>query len=592
MNKRIENLVKRVEKNNGKSVTLRRDVLVKMAQEQLFDYMDSYSYDDMFGVSEGKGIKGDFTESCEDVRRSSVGFCSVRIVDNKLKFYCHIHSNSSFNLYIELNKDKKESEEIKILEDVKVELNNDKNGVEIYFSNKPSEEVRNNLKSHGFRWSKYNKCWYAKQSEDTLNFANSLLPKEDDKINDLSKNTEAATEEVKQDPQIEKWNNKLNTRDAVIKQLNALKRYVIKRKKDTSLLNCVPVNGYIISKLLQLQGQQVQYNKADFKKCYYIVSDSTPEAVKIAFKDSNNNLQYYVLYTDKITISSPQNDSLDMNLQLLSRKNDHIDTLESNLYTFTDDVERLNSDILEYNKQVECMSKIKGTAALELYKIENKCNLEKRIEKVINENKIYNIKPIQIINIENDSIKKSYFDSKRNTYDDLLKSKDNNNSYHKSLSTYTVNKIFKFTNEDYDIITNNLMCHMNFLEGFGGSAILENGNYLNHLSILITNQNGKKGILIDPQDYPYARYVGVIDIETLKEYLKLSTNETQYNKNTAVSCKEVLKETEDYILFKKGNIYVLRYFDECIYHEKYDRNKKITQSRITKHYDNIKHLLE
>ncbi|CEQ01695.1 Uncharacterised protein [[Clostridium] sordellii] len=565
MNKRIENLVKRVEKNNGKSVTLRRDVLVKMAQEQLFDYMDSYSYDDMFGVSESKGLKGDFTESCEDVRKSSVGFCSVRIVDNKLKFYCHIHSNSSFNLYIELNEDQKESKEIEILEDVKVELNEDKNGVEIYFSNKPSEEVRNNLKANGFRWSKYNKCWYAKQSEDTLNFANSLLPKEDTEVatteelnnksmedesmnyndklreifntedyysiierpingklcKDYSKeelfilfdennikydkrapkenlflflldwieegdemglienvtinNTEepkntikyfkdttpgnkdfkviegttVTTKEiigdevwkindpkdlikdyghrdqkayikhlkkfgyvevfedmnnfvscynnpgeetiitagVKQDPQIEKWNNKLNTQDEVIKQLNSLKRYVNKRKKETPLLNCVPANGYIISKLLQLQGEKVQYNKIDFKKCYYIVSDSTPEAVKIAFKDSNNNLQYYVLYTDKITISSLQNDSLDMNLQLLA-------------------------------------------------------------------------------------------------------------------------------------------------------------------------------------------------------------NEKTYNNAIKIDCKEVLKETEDYILFKKGNIYVLRYFDECFYHEKYDRNKKITQSRITKYYDNIKHLLE
>lgn len=58
--------------------------------------------------------------------------------------------------------------------DVKVVLNDDKNGVELYFHSKPSEEVRNNLKSNGFRWSKYNKCWYAKQSEDTLNFANSF----------------------------------------------------------------------------------------------------------------------------------------------------------------------------------------------------------------------------------------------------------------------------------------------------------------------------------------------------------------------------------------------------------------------------------
>lgn len=56
----------------------------------------------------------------------------------------------------------------------KIVMNEEKNGIEIYFTGKPAEEIRNNLKAQGFRWSKYNKCWYAKQSEETINFANSL----------------------------------------------------------------------------------------------------------------------------------------------------------------------------------------------------------------------------------------------------------------------------------------------------------------------------------------------------------------------------------------------------------------------------------
>lgn len=60
------------------------------------------------------------------------------------------------------------------IDDVKVVLNDDKNGVELYFNSKPNEEVRNNLKSNGFKWSRFNKCWYAKQSDNTLNFANSF----------------------------------------------------------------------------------------------------------------------------------------------------------------------------------------------------------------------------------------------------------------------------------------------------------------------------------------------------------------------------------------------------------------------------------
>ncbi|UJG57271.1 hypothetical protein KY998_23305 [Bacillus paralicheniformis] len=50
-------------------------------------------------------------------------------------------------------------------------LNEEKNGVEIRFSSKPSEEIREQMKAAGFRWSRYSKCWYAKQSENTISLA-------------------------------------------------------------------------------------------------------------------------------------------------------------------------------------------------------------------------------------------------------------------------------------------------------------------------------------------------------------------------------------------------------------------------------------
>ncbi|KND06199.1 hypothetical protein CHCC20491_1837 [Bacillus paralicheniformis] len=53
-------------------------------------------------------------------------------------------------------------------------LNEEKNGVEIRFSSKPSEEVREQMKAAGFRWSRYSKCWYAKQSDSTISLAKKL----------------------------------------------------------------------------------------------------------------------------------------------------------------------------------------------------------------------------------------------------------------------------------------------------------------------------------------------------------------------------------------------------------------------------------
>lgn len=55
-----------------------------------------------------------------------------------------------------------------------VRLNEAKNGIEIKFDAKPPRTVLDSLKSHNFRWSKYQKLWYAKQTSLRLSFANSL----------------------------------------------------------------------------------------------------------------------------------------------------------------------------------------------------------------------------------------------------------------------------------------------------------------------------------------------------------------------------------------------------------------------------------
>lgn len=54
----------------------------------------------------------------------------------------------------------------------KVLLNEKLNGVELYFEGKPAASVLTDLKVNGFRWNSKKVCWYAKQSEKTLNAAN------------------------------------------------------------------------------------------------------------------------------------------------------------------------------------------------------------------------------------------------------------------------------------------------------------------------------------------------------------------------------------------------------------------------------------
>lgn len=51
------------------------------------------------------------------------------------------------------------------------ELNDDLNGVEIYFDSMPDESIRNEMKAINYRWHRAKKCWYTKQNEDTMALA-------------------------------------------------------------------------------------------------------------------------------------------------------------------------------------------------------------------------------------------------------------------------------------------------------------------------------------------------------------------------------------------------------------------------------------
>jgi len=58
---------------------------------------------------------------------------------------------------------------------VTVTLNEEKGGVEVRFPEKPSSDVLDSLKANGWRWSRFGACWYTKQSDESLAFAQNLV---------------------------------------------------------------------------------------------------------------------------------------------------------------------------------------------------------------------------------------------------------------------------------------------------------------------------------------------------------------------------------------------------------------------------------
>ncbi len=56
----------------------------------------------------------------------------------------------------------------------KINLNEELNGIELLFDEKPSADIIASVKANGFRWSPKNKLWYSKNTADRLAFAQSL----------------------------------------------------------------------------------------------------------------------------------------------------------------------------------------------------------------------------------------------------------------------------------------------------------------------------------------------------------------------------------------------------------------------------------
>lgn len=51
---------------------------------------------------------------------------------------------------------------------LRVEFNTEHDGIEVYFTSKPSQETRDALKAAGYRWHSVKKCWFAKRTEAHL----------------------------------------------------------------------------------------------------------------------------------------------------------------------------------------------------------------------------------------------------------------------------------------------------------------------------------------------------------------------------------------------------------------------------------------
>lgn len=170
MNKRIEKIVEKVKIKGNNLAVPRRDQVRKAIEENAFDYMVYQGYDEVYDV---KPVEMSATlENIADYwLRNGDMWASINnnCLDVTIKY-----GYSYIDLFVDLKEDKEESLNTVESEEVEVIYNEEKNGIEVKFNTKPSQEVINDLKVNGFRWHSIKKIWYAKQTKERREFINSL----------------------------------------------------------------------------------------------------------------------------------------------------------------------------------------------------------------------------------------------------------------------------------------------------------------------------------------------------------------------------------------------------------------------------------
>jgi hypothetical protein len=159
--------------------------VVNQFQSGSFNGMDDY-YETSGYVMDGKRYVGakylfcsrKLSEERKQLIKDWMKENYYEIEENSYEYFHHFNKAELKMIESEV-KQPEQVEEIEVVnnDSLTVELihNEEKNGLELKFSGKPSEGTRELLKTNGFRWSKYSKVWYIKNSDSALMFTESFV---------------------------------------------------------------------------------------------------------------------------------------------------------------------------------------------------------------------------------------------------------------------------------------------------------------------------------------------------------------------------------------------------------------------------------
>ena len=417
----------------------------------------------------------------------------------------------------------------------KLVMNEKLNGVELYFENKPAQEIINSLKENKFRWNRSKACWYAKQNEQTLALANNLN-------NGLAVETVTTktTKEAKFDLfEVTRYSN-IERPENVIHDTKEVAKIC-----RTKLRKLFPMVKFSVTSSRFSGGSEINCSvkESPFEKDSIYLKVIMLYATKLINAYNYNN-------------SDTMTDYFDVNFYFFDCRTDYNYKVVDNKKF---DIEKIKADFdIKEAKRVE-EKEAKREAEFQAY-LKEREEKEKAYKKAEEERKIKeteivnNIKVVELTDENQYMIENVALPSlnNNNTIEEV-KEEINNKMYHQNCK---VTRELHFDNEAvYNNFSNMLMNDFDFLKNAGGSYTedtrvnsIEDYRQMSkeerktvkfNLYVIAVYLNDKLMFVIDTEGSSYCHYVGIIDSAT--KVLK-DIHDLEYNQ---VLSNEEIKENTD-----------------------------------------------
>lgn len=434
-------------------------------------------------------------------------------------------------------------------------LNNQLNGVEIYFNDKPAREILDELKGKKFRWNGKKLCWYAKQSDETITTAKSMTGEQEAIVG-----TTQATPRLTNKKAISLV-NRLN----FIPGTTDISEYHFHTVGSNYTGLSTKETASEVRKHLRKQFSEVKFSvTSTYSKINVEIKSSPYTNIEVEYNNEMTNHRrreeerklnqelYGILDYCKLLLNSYNYDDSD---SMTDYFNTHFYTSVSidYDYTQTEQTEAIKQDIEDYRNyliEVREAEEIRKEKEYQEYlkKQEEQKERQKEIDKQVAEEKEYIIDNVEVKEIEEEKqyfvIGSEFAHLNKNSTLKQYQKEVSNGDY--SLNTVKITRELHFKDvEALEYFSNQLLSDFDFLAKTGGSytddrrvqTMTDYHNMteweretvqFNLLGVAVYLDN-KLQFLVDTQGYSYSRYVGLVNNVTIENNYKMSQVLTDEN---------------------------------------------------------------